>query len=127
MNESQRSGRAGQPAHAPGEAAGQTSQALSASAVSAVRCAIQAHLDGRVRPEGMRAALRALCAEGRRRGLRAEQVVVALKGAWASLPEVRRAAHDAQRAAVEWLVTACIEEYYGSSHRRTPERHTGAS
>ena len=91
---------------------------LSAAATTALRCAIQAHLQGRVCEDGMRAALRALCEEGRRRGLRVEHLLVALKGAWASLPEASTPPHDAGRCALDRLVSACIQEYYGPASGR---------
>ena len=100
---------------------------LSAAATSALRCALQAYLQGQVTAGEMRGALRTLCAEGRRRQLRDEQVLIVLKGAWASLPEIRRPPYDRQRDALDALVGACVQEFYatpavhpsGDAHRGT--------
>jgi hypothetical protein len=87
--------------------------------------------DGAAREAAMRASLATACARARADGLRAEQVLVRLKGAWADVREAPRAvldvragvpgtlhlptrmpdsAHDHDRLAR--VVTLCIEEFY---------------
>ena len=63
--------------------------------------------------EELRRAVRALADEARRRGLRAEQLVVAIRETWRSLPEARSAASRSGDAGVAArVIGVCIGEYY---------------
>lgn len=100
----------------------------------AAHAALRAALGGQLRSgsrEGppatprLRAALRLLCDDARTRGVRVEQLVVAIKQAWSSLPEAAwRAGDDWRSAFLQRVVSVCIEEYYrgqGADSFRDPE------
>ena len=91
---------------------------LSASAIGALRCALQAQLrldaPGAVAEKGLREALRVLCADARHHTVRAEQLLIALKQTWVAVPEVQELAPDARRVLLDRLVTLAIQAYYAS-------------
>jgi hypothetical protein len=81
---------------------------LSALRAMLVRCA-----RGDAAEQDLRLALERFARDAQRRQLRAEEVIVMLKGLWHALPE----AHDIvdradERHMLERLVTLCIEAYY---------------
>jgi hypothetical protein len=61
------------------------------------------------------APMAAFCAEPRRRGVPVEKLIVALKLAWASLPELRMEFGDAAPDVIAAAVTACIQAYFDSA------------
>ena len=63
----------------------------------------------------LQASLLLVATEARERDILPEQLLVRLKEAWSSLPEVR-AMRDAQQQArlLERVVTMCIREYYNA-------------
>jgi hypothetical protein len=90
-----------------------TSQ-FSAAAVAALRCGLQAQLGPSPNGE-LRRAVRLLCDEAHRRGLRAEQVIVLLKEAWGSLPDVQvLAPGEERRESLSRIVSLCIDEFYAA-------------
>ena len=62
----------------------------------------------------LRLALRDVCDRARNDGLRAEQLLLALKHAWRELPERRGLPRVDADAAFARVITACINEYYRS-------------
>jgi hypothetical protein len=61
----------------------------------------------------LRRSIRALADDARSRGLRAEQLVVALREAWQTLPEARAITSRASRVELAAVVIGiCIDEYY---------------
>lgn len=86
---------------------------LPEEALAAMRRAMSEYL---VRPGDateLRTALRVISTEARARQLRAEQLIVALKQAWHSVPDVQHAATQQERdRLLDRLITVCIEEYY---------------
>ena len=87
------------------------------SAVRALRSALQARLLGRSRDRDMRLALRAMCSEAHRQSIRVEQMIVLLKEAWRSLPEVRQGGKVVLDDPLNRAITICIEEYYATDDR----------
>ena len=87
---------------------------LSASSIADLRDALSEHLKTQSEPAGVRitAALATICAEARREQIPAERLLVAFKGIWTSLPEVRRLPPDRAADEMRDLVTLCIERYY---------------
>lgn len=83
-------------------------------AVVALRSALQARIAVPERDdEGFRHALRLMGADARRRGVRVEQMIVALKEAWRSLPEVQALPAGGPRDTVlNGVITMFIEEFY---------------
>jgi hypothetical protein len=100
---------------------------LSQSATGALRCALQARLRSPLPPDqadaALRHALRLVCAEAHRRALRPEQLIVALKQAWATVPEAQQLPLGSRRVALDHVVTLSIEEFYAGSGpaRDTPD------
>jgi hypothetical protein len=89
---------------------------ISRSTAMAVRRALHALRDGWLLEGRLRAAARMVAEDARRHGLRAEQMLVALKREWGGL--VRTRAADAIREAGEFaerLITLCIHEFYAPS------------
>jgi len=87
---------------------------LSGAGVVALRSALQAQLRGEWPDGALRRAIRAMCDEAHRNGLRAEQLLVILKDAWSSLPEVARLSPGGTRERLlDRIVTMCVEEFYG--------------
>jgi hypothetical protein len=70
----------------------------------------------------LREAARMLCADARARGMRAEQMLVALKGEWGALADVRVLRYETTRADVtSRFITLCIDEFYADSTRGDAE------
>lgn len=87
---------------------------LSPESTLALRVAFRRHLSN---PSGaaaveVSAALDQVCTEARREQIPAERLLVAFKGIWSSLPEVRQLPPHQAADEVRSLVTLCIERYY---------------
>jgi hypothetical protein len=88
------------------------------AARSALRAALGAQLrtlpdEPFVPPPRLRRGIRLLCDQARRHGVRAEQLVVAVREAWSSLPESRwRAGADRGSELIGRVVAVCIDEFY---------------
>lgn len=57
-------------------------------------------------------AMRALCGEARRQGMRAEELIVLFKRTWQARPELQRMSHDEISRVLDSVVTMCVEQYY---------------
>lgn len=69
--------------------------------------------DGEVAGPRLREAVRTLCDEAHRDGAHAEDVLIAVKKAWAALPELTAWPGDYHRGEVlRHFITVCIEEFY---------------
>ena len=90
---------------------------LSPESTAALTDAFRLHLTRPSAPANQQIteALSRVCAEARRDQIPPERLLVAFKGVWNSLPEVRQL--DGQRATEEArdLVTLCIERYYATT------------
>ena len=84
-----------------------------ALAVDDLRRCVQGYHRGtdRTRAE-LRRAARELSADARRRGASAPHVLIALKEAWPTLPEVQSLPRSEAAELLADLVKVCIEEYY---------------
>src|SRR5687767_13141359 len=98
---------------APARAAAASQELLSLSTGRALRRLLSAFRDGWLVEARLAEAARMVAEDAHRRGLRAEQMVVAIKEAWSDLPEARGAAQvvDVQRL-LSQVVTRCIHEFY---------------
>ena len=85
--------------------------------ILALRSALQALLRSGAPDEAVRRAVALFCAEARRRGLRVEQVIVALKDVLRTLPEIRRLRRAERDPALAHLTTLTIRTYYESEAR----------
>ena len=106
------------PSRAATGAAGAPQEALSLSTVRALRRLLHAFRDGWLVEARLADAARMIAEDAHRDGLRAEQMVIAIKDVWSELPEVRGSAQvvDVQRL-LSQLVTRCIHEFYEPSER----------
>ena len=83
----------------------------------AVRTALLAHIRASSSVESdrdrARNAVRELCEVAHRRHLRAEQLLVAIKGVWRSMPEARVGGRPvATQRSLDRFISLCIAEYY---------------
>ena len=86
---------------------------ISEETLTELRNVLQQRLSGSTGDAELRRVLRNMSEEARAESLHAEQVIVALKRVWESLPEVRRATdRQEQHRLLERVVTLCIQEYY---------------
>jgi seryl-tRNA(Sec) selenium transferase len=85
---------------------------LSADSIAALKSALNAYaVDNDLR--ALQSALRLLASEAREKAIHAEQLLVVLKDAWFSLPQVAQAPQgDEQNRQLQRVVTVCIREYY---------------
>lgn len=60
------------------------------------------------------APMASFCDEARRAGVPVEKLIIALKLAWSSLPELRLAFGESAPEVMDAAVTACIEAYFTS-------------
>jgi hypothetical protein len=62
----------------------------------------------------LRAALRQVCTEARRSGLRAEQLLVMIKEVWSGIPAgISRATSMHGDERLNYVISTCVDEYYG--------------
>ena len=96
----------------PGDAAA----ILSPESTLALREAFRRHLaePSEAAAADVSAALGRVCSEARRDRIPAERLLVAFKGIWSALPEVRQMPPHEAADEVRDLVTLCIERYYDS-------------
>lgn len=89
---------------------------LSVPGLVALREAVRAYLRGRPADYRLRQSTQLLCEHARWKHQRVEELLVALKAAWWSFPEVQRATRDAGalRSLLNRIVSMCIEQYYAS-------------
>ncbi|MFL5576721.1 MAG: hypothetical protein ACJ79S_12210 [Gemmatimonadaceae bacterium] len=78
----------------------------------ALRSALQSLVRTGAAPADVRRLVDLLCGEARRAGLHAEQMLVTLKAAWRSIPEVYGSPRDRRDELLDEIITACIEEFY---------------
>ena len=57
-------------------------------------------------------AMRALCDDARRQGMRAEELIILFKKTWQARPELRNMSREASGRLFDSVVTMCVEEYY---------------
>lgn len=63
----------------------------------------------------LRAALRLVCTEARRSGLRAEQLLVLIKDVWSGIPAgISRVTSMHGDERLNYVISTCVDEYYGN-------------
>jgi hypothetical protein len=83
--------------------------------VSAVRHALRAYLSDYTDPSALQASLLVMASEARARAILPEQLLIALKDVWNTLPEVRSMTDTRQQIGMlQRVVTMCIKEYYSA-------------
>jgi hypothetical protein len=89
---------------------------LSDETLAVLRAAVASHVQrAGDREEGLERAVAAVVREARERTMRPEELIVAFKALYATLPEPPTSAARAEQLRLrEQLVTACIRAYYGT-------------
>lgn len=87
-----------------------------------LRTARAACADGAGYREAFVAPLADLCETAKQGGVSAEQLIIAIKQARATLPDIRRWLGDDEEDVLATVVTVCIEQYFADRARRTPDR-----
>ena len=91
--------------------AGQSSSAyLTTAADRTLELALRA--EGATRTVELQRAMRALCEEARRQGMRAEELIVLFKKTWQARPELQRMSREETSRLLDAVVTMCVEQYY---------------
>ena len=86
---------------------------LDGNTIDAVRAALTEYVATPTSGDRLRAALHAMADEAHRRSVLPEQLLVALKDIWYSLPAVQALHGQAdQIRLLQRVVTMCIKEYY---------------
>lgn len=89
------------------------STALDSETVAELRAVLQRSVASGTHGEELKAALQRAASEARHKGLQAEQLLVALKDIWYSLPDLStQPADDVQTRLLQQLIARCIQEYY---------------
>jgi hypothetical protein len=57
-------------------------------------------------------AMRVLCEEARRQGMRAEELIILFKKTWQARPELQRMSREETSRLFDSVVTMCVEQYY---------------
>jgi hypothetical protein len=85
--------------------------------------------EARESDRALRAAARRLADEARTADpVRAERLLIALRGAWASLPAVRRLPANGSREALwDRVVRVCVEEFYREARPAAPAPCAGSA
>jgi hypothetical protein len=89
--------------------------ALAQETVDSVRGALLRYVQSPASEPGteLRTALHTLAREARSKAVAPEQLLIALKGIWQSLPDVQNARdHTEQMRVLQRVVTICIKEYF---------------
>jgi len=76
------------------------------------------HSDGGTQNLDLQRAMRALCEEARRQGMRAEELIVLFKKTWQGRPELQRMSREETGRLFDSVVTMCVEEYYDGDGAR---------
>lgn len=93
---------------------------LSDETLAVLREAVAGHLQHVSDPDGgLERAVAAVVREARERAMRPEELIVAFKSLYSSLPEPSTTSARAEQVRLrEQLVTACIRAYYGGGSER---------
>lgn len=93
---------------------------LRAAVFAVVRCAFQSpHYGGSANEVDDRTldAVRSICAMARANEVRAETLILAIKGGWRQIPEARGMTRIDAEVKLAGLITMCIREYYAPRGR----------
>ena len=92
-----------------------SSAALVPSTVAQLRAALSHSAATGSHGEELKGLLKRAATEARQNGMQAEQLLVALKDIWYSLPDLStQPGNDAQTRLLQQLIARCIQEYYAS-------------
>jgi hypothetical protein len=92
-----------------------SSSALDAATVTELRESLARSAQSGDHGEDLKALLARAAADARQKGLQAEQLLVALKDIWYSLPHLStQPGNDVQTRLLQQLIARCIQEYYAN-------------
>lgn len=86
---------------------------LTTAAHRALEFALQP--DAGTRSLDLQQAMRALCAEARQQGMRAEELIVLFKKTWAERPELQSLSREETGRLFDAMVSMCVEEFYSGA------------
>jgi hypothetical protein len=106
--------RAGEPTSSSGgDGTGDGSHHFSQSTTTAMRRVLNAYREGWMLDGRMRDTARLVAEDAHRRGLDAVRTIIAVRGAWVQLEELRRVVPDEDaRDLLSRLISCTIEEFY---------------
>ena len=88
---------------------------LDPSLVAELRTVLSRSAQSGSHGEELRGLLARTAADARNKGMHAEQLLVALKDIWYSMPDLAtRQGNDVQTRLLQQLVARCIQEYFAS-------------
>lgn len=88
---------------------------LDATLINELQASLTRSLEAGQHGDELRDVLRRLAAHARERGLHAEQLLLAMKEVWHSLPEISgRTGVEPQTQLLQQLIARCIQEYYST-------------
>lgn len=89
--------------------------ALQPDTVTELRAALSRSITAGNHGDDLKALLTRAAAEARQQGVQAEQLLLALKQIWYSLPQLSgEPMDDTQARLLQQLISRCIQEYYGT-------------
>ena len=92
-----------------------STDALDPTTVAELRAALTRSLQAGNHGEELKAVLARAAADARQKGIQAEQLLLALKDVWYSLPQMAtHPASDVQTRLLQQLIARCIQEYYST-------------
>ena len=92
-----------------------TGPSLDPNVVSDLRTVLSRSVQSGNHGEDLKTVLARAATDARQKGIQAEQLLVALKDIWYSLPHLStQPGNDVQTRLLQQLIARCIQEYYGS-------------
>jgi hypothetical protein len=90
-------------------------QSLDVATISELRTVLTRSLENGSHGDDLKAVLAKCAIEARQKGILAEQLLLALKDVWYSLPQVsHQAGNEMQTRLLQQLIARCIQEYYAN-------------
>ena len=91
------------------------SHSLDVAASAELRSALSRSLENGSHGDELKQVLAKCAAEARQKGVLAEQLLVALKDVWYSMPQVSsQVGNEVQTRLLQQLIARCIQEYYAN-------------
>ena len=92
-----------------------STDALDPATVAELRAALSRSVQAGNHGEELKGVLARAAADARQKGIHAEQLLLALKDIWYSLPQMAtHPASDVQTRLLQQLIARCIQEYYST-------------
>jgi hypothetical protein len=92
-----------------------STDALDPATVAELRAALSRSVQAGNHGDELKGVLSRAAADARQKGIQAEQLLLALKDIWYSLPQLaNQPASDVQTRLLQQLIARCIQEYYST-------------